>query len=319
MPTRRQLLGGSAAGVGARVAIGLGAAGAVATLSGCDTRPPVAPKLHAYLYRTLNGYRRDLMVCDAGGHNPKNIVQSAYGRAAFTPDGVHLAVARGTGEDSQGTYALWVVRTTGALLHQITFPAFGIADMDPAFSPDGQTIAFTRDTIGFGHGQGLWLVQLDGSRLRFVPGGAGGITPQFNNTGSALVYAAYDGIRTISASGGSSRLIARGVFPWQNSQPTWSPNGKTVAFVRRDAGGGTSLCTVPAGGGSGSVVQWLGNGLETPAWSRDSASLTYVSVDGVGAEGRRSATVFRIRAGGVASQAFRTVVPPLTDLATWAG
>ena len=316
MPTRRQLLGSSAAGVGARIAV---AAGAAAALTGCDTRPPVPPRRHAYLYRTLNGYRRDLLICDAAGHRPTNIVQSVYGRAAFTPDGAHLALSRGVGEDSRGTYALWVVRSSGALLHQITFPATGIADLDPAFAPNGKTIVFTRDTIGFGYGQGLWMVQADGSRLRFVPGGAGGITPQFNNNGGAIVYAAADGIRRIPTAGGSSRLIVRNAFGWQCSQPTWSPNGKLVAFVRRDGGTATSLCTVPAVGGRVTAQLSIANGIESPAWSRDSSSLTYLAVNGIGAEGRTSATVFHKRIGGLAVQAFTPAGPPLTDLATWAG
>jgi Tol biopolymer transport system component len=319
MPTRRQLLGGSAFGVGARLALGAGAVGATAVLAGCDTRPPVPPKGHAYLYRTSNGYRRDLMVCDAAGRNAKDTVASVYGRAAFTPDGNHIAVARGTGEDSRGTYALWVVRTNGSLLHQITFPAVGVADLDPAFAPDGKTIVFNRDTIGFGYGAGLWLVQADGSRLRFVPGGAGGITPQFNNNGGAIVYAAFDGIRRISPQGDSARLIVRNAFGWQCTQPTWSPNGKLVAFVRKDTGGGTSLCTVPAPGGAVTTQQWIANVIETPAWSRDSTSLTYVAVAGIGAEGRTSATVFHKRLDGIARQAFQAAGPPLTDLATWAG
>lgn len=260
MPTRRQLLGGGVAGVGAQIAV---AAGAAAVLTACDTRPPVPPKRHAYLYRTLNGYRRDLMVCDAAGRNAKNIVQSVYGRAGFAPDGNHIVVARGTGEDSRGTYALWVARSDGALLHQITFPATGVADLDPGFAPDGTTIVFSRDTIGFGYGAGLWLVQADGSRLRFVPGGAGGITPQFNNNGGAIVYAAADGIRRIAPDGSAGRLIVRNAFGWQSSQPTWSPDGKLVAFVRRETGGGTSLCTVPAPGGAVTVQQWIDNIIET--------------------------------------------------------
>ncbi len=99
-----------------------------------------------HLYRTLNGYRRDLMVCDATARIPRNIVHGVFGRAAWFPDGKHLCVSRGTGDDSRGTWALWVLRADGTVLHQITRPRIGVADLDPAVAPDGQTIAFTRDT-----------------------------------------------------------------------------------------------------------------------------------------------------------------------------
>ncbi len=319
MPTRRQLLGTGVAGVGARVALAAGGAGAIASLTACDLPPAVAPRRHAYLLRTLNGYRRDLVVCDASGRGARAIVPNAYGRAAFAPNGQHIAVSRGTGEDSRGTNALFVCRSDGALLHQITRPPTGVADLDPGFAPDGQTVCFCRDTIGFGSGVGVWLVQADGSRLRFVPGAAGGITPQFNNNGGAIVYAAFDGIRRIPARGGASRLIVRSSFGWQCTQPTWSPNGKLVAFVRKDGGTATSLCTVPAPGGAITAQLSIADTVENPAWSRDSRTLSYTAVNGIGAEGRTRASVFRKVIGGLATQAFTPPGPPLTDLATWAG
>ena len=314
MPTRRQVFDGAAA-VGAQAAL---AVGAVAALSSCTTAPPVAPRRYAYNFRTLNGYRRDLMVCDAAGHNPKDIVQGVFGRAAWAPDGGHIAVSRGVGDDSRGTWALWVLRSDGALAHQITNPAVGVADLDPAFAPDGQTIAFSRDTIGFGYGQGIWLVRANGSGLHFVPGAAGGITPGFNNNGQAIVYAARDGIRRIPTVGGTSRQIVKAAFPWQYTQPTWSPDGKRVAFVRHDSATASSLCSVVAYGGAVTPHVSIANGIECPAWSRDSASLSYAAFDGVGQEGRHSTTVFRTIIGGTPRQAFHPAGPPATDLSTWA-
>jgi Tol biopolymer transport system component len=316
MPTRRQLLGGSAASVGGRVVL---AAGAAAALTSCTVPVAVAPRRHAFLYRTLNGYRRDLMVCDAAGRNVVDIVHGVFGRAAWTPDGRHLAVSRGAADDSLGTWALWVVVSNGALLHRITNPPGGVADLDPCFAPDGQTIAFSRDTVGFGFGQGIWLVRANGAGLHFVPGAAGGITPSFSSNGQAIVYAARDGIRRIPTVGGASTRIVAASFAWQLTQPTWSPNGRRVAFVRHNGGTATSLCIVGATGGSVTALTSIANGIECPAWSRDSATLTYAAFAGVGAEGRTSTTVFRQAVGGRPAQVFHPAGPPATDLATLAG
>ena len=143
IPTRRQLIGTGAVAVGA-----------AASLTACTTPVAVAPRRHTYSLRQSNGYRRDLVVCDPAGHGSRDILQSVFGRAAWTPDGGHLCVARGAADDSLGTWALWVLRSDGSLLHRITNPASGVADLDPAFAPDGQTIAFSRDTVGFGTGAG---------------------------------------------------------------------------------------------------------------------------------------------------------------------
>jgi Tol biopolymer transport system component len=301
--TRRQLLGipmDGLAGAGVKAAIAVGAVGAVAALDACA--PPAAPStppLHTYNYRQLNGYRRDLMICDAYGRNLTNLVPGVYGRAAWDPKGAWLAVARGVGEDSTGTYALWVVTRAGRQLHQITSPALSVADLDPTFAPDGHTIAFSRDTFGFGSG------------------GAGGITPSFSPDSKEVVYAASDGIRRIPIAGGASQLIVQGNGPWQCTQPTWSPDGKRVAFIRHNNGQAADLCYIGASGGSGTVLLRSATGIETPTWLSDSTSLAYVRFSGVGSEGRSNVAYYQQSLGGGPRLVFRPFGGTPTDMSTW--
>jgi Tol biopolymer transport system component len=307
--TRRQL--GTNAG---RAVLGVGA---VAALASCTTATPVAPRRHSYLYRTLNGYRRDLMVTDGNGRNATNIVQGAFGRASWGQGGTAIAIARGAGDDSLGTWAIWLVRPDGRSLHRITSPPSGVADLDPTFSPDGQVIAFTRDTIGFGFGQGIWLVRVTGTGLHFVPGAAGGITPSFSSDGKFIVYAASDGIRRIPTAGGTSTRIVAASFGFQYTQPSWSPDGKRVVFIRHDSATSASVCAVAATGGSVATLTSAPVNIECPGWSRDSATITYARFDGVGSEGRHSTTVYRQVVGGQPQVVFRPAGPPATDLAIY--
>jgi Tol biopolymer transport system component len=300
------------------VVLATGAAVSVAALASCTVPAAVAPKRHAYLLRTINGYRRDLALCNTTGGQLIDLVHGVYGRPAWTRDGSALAVSRGPADDSQGTWALWLVRSDGASLHRITSPASGVADLDPAYSPDGQTIAFSRDTIGFGYGQGLWLIRPQGTGLHPVPGGVGGITPSFSSDGQFITYAAADGIRRIPTVGGAPRLLARGAYSWQLTQPSWSPDGKRIAFVRRDSPTAGSLCYMAGTGGAVSVLTSAPVNIECPTWSTDSATLTYARVDGIGAEGRRTTAVMRQVIGGAAREMFRTTHPAATDLATLA-
>jgi Tol biopolymer transport system component len=292
-------------------------AGAVATLASCTPPVKVAPRRLSYLYRQLNGYRRDLIVTDGNGRNPQNIVQGAYGRASWGQGGTSIAIARGAADDSLGTWGIWLVRPDGRSLHRVTNPPVGIADLDPTFYPDGTLLAFTRDTIGFGSGQGIWLVRVNGTGLHFVPGAAGGITPSFSNDGKFIAYAAADGIRRIPIAGGSSRRIVNAAFPWQCTQPSWSPDGKRVAFIRRDSATAASICVVASGGSLVATLDSAPVGFECPGWSRDSNTLTYARFDGVGSEGRRSTTLYRLAVGGPAAPVFRPAGPPATDLAIY--
>jgi Tol biopolymer transport system component len=308
--TRRQL--GTNAG---RAVLG---AGAVAALASCTVPTAVAPRRHSYLYRVLNGYRRDLIVTDGNGRNVTSIVQGVFGRASWGQGGTSIAIARGAADDSLGTWAIWLVRPDGRSLHRLTSPPSGVADTDPTFSPDGQVIAFTRDTIGFGYGQGIWLVRVNGTGLHFVPGAAGGMTPSFSSDGKFIVYAALDGIHRIATAGGPSVRLVPATHGFQYTQPCWSPDGKRVVFIRHDSATTASVCYVAAaGGGTINTLTSAPVGIECPGWSRDSATVTYACFDGVGSEGRRSTTVYRQAVGGPAKIAFRPAGPPATDLAIY--
>ena len=105
MPTRRQARG-AAAHAGSR------RCGGPPVLSSC-TPPPVRPSLpsaHAYL---LSHPQR--LPARSGALRPDrpqliDIVQGVYGRPAWFPDGSASASPRGTADDSQGTWALWLCR-----------------------------------------------------------------------------------------------------------------------------------------------------------------------------------------------------------------
>jgi Tol biopolymer transport system component len=313
MPTRRQLLGGSAAGIGGRVLL---AGGAAAALSSCTLPKAVAPRRFATAYRTLNGYRRDLVLWDIHGKNLTNIVQNVFGRAGWFPDGLHVCIARGAGDDSRGTWALWLCHVDGTLLHPITNPAFGVADLDPCIGTDGQTIVFSRDTIGFGAGQGIWIVQASGQGLHPVPGAAGGISPSFSHDLKFIVYAAADGIRRIPTAGGTPTLIAHAAFGWQFTQPTWSLTNNRVAFVRRDSAAAASLCYVTGTGGKITVLTSSTGGIECPTWGTDGATVNYARFNGYGAEGRSATDVYGVVIGGLDVKIFRPSGAPATDLST---
>jgi Tol biopolymer transport system component len=309
MPTRRQLLHGGA--------VSVAGAGAAAVLASCTPPPPaVPPRRYATLQRQLNGYRRDLILNDHNGYASVNILQNVFGRAAWFPDGSSICIARGSLDDSQGTWALWVCRSDGSLLRAITSPAAGVADLDPCVGLDGQTIVFCRDSVGFGTHTGIWIVQANGQGLHPVRGSDFGVSPSFSHDQKFIVYAAPDGIRRIPAAGGTPMLIARGAFGWQLTQPTWSVANNRVAFIRRDAPGAASLCYVAGTGGRINVVLSTPTQIECPTWGSDSTTLHYARYEGFGSEGRGATDVYRQAIGGPSVRIFRPFGPPATDLST---
>lgn len=124
----------------------------------------------------------------------------------------------------------------------------------PVWSPDGGTVAFIRVE---GDTSSIYAVPAIGGparRLLHVPARLGGF--DWSPGGEALVFAARDG------AGGAYRLFrlslgSQDVTPLTTPPahlrgdvaPAFSPDGATIAFVRRERAGAQDLFLVPAAGG----------------------------------------------------------------------
>ena len=74
---------------------------------------------------------------------------------AFSPDGISVAYFTAEGD-------LWIVRSDGTGAHKVASVGEGVADL--AWSPDGETIRFTRHNL-------LWEITSSGSGLhQLLPG-----------------------------------------------------------------------------------------------------------------------------------------------------
>jgi WD40 repeat protein len=126
-------------------------------------------------------------------------------------------------------------------------------ESDPAWAPDGQTIAWAHDP-----GQ-IWLMRPDGREQRKL---TDGLMPRWSPNGASLVFWRDGSIYVIGRDGTGERQVTAGNFA------TWSPDGQRLAFVR-----GNDVWTV---NGDGSAEKRLTNdGLasDRPEWSPDGKQL----------------------------------------------
>jgi Tol biopolymer transport system component len=156
--------------------------------------------------------------------------------AAVSDDRIAFA---GVGET---TWNIYTIEPDGGHLTMLTDLRDQVAD-DPAWSPDGQRIAYVvRESNG---ASDIWVINADGSgayALTSGPGSSWG--PTWSPDGSRLAYThsasgQADQIWIVGADGSNPRAFTYCDPPEcvQDGSPAWSPDGSRIAFVRVSGAG----------------------------------------------------------------------------------
>jgi TolB protein len=166
--------------------------------------------------------------------------------------------------------------------HDLTpITAAGQTALSPAWSPDGQRLAFTQ--MGEGRG-GIAVQSLGGGPGFVVPGSqtALNITPSFSPDGRTLAFAHSDERGTdIYTANVVERCCAQrltvGRFA-DNLSPTFSPDGRRIAFISTRAGP-PQLYVMAADGTDQELLAPFDYGAtgssNAPEWSPDGASVVF--------------------------------------------
>jgi Tol biopolymer transport system component/imidazolonepropionase-like amidohydrolase len=209
--------------------------------------------------------------------------------AALTPDGKTIAI------DLLG--ALWTIDGGGGRATRILEDGYDAHA--PAWSPDGQRIAFQayRDSTW-----DIWTVNRDGTGLRQETSGPfDDREPHWSPDGRRLAFASdrsgsYD-VWTVTLGSKAVQRITAGEA--NEFAPAWSPDGREIAYVsdRRERG----IYAAVVASRAERLVRADARTLAAPSWSPDGQRLAYVAFDG--------ARSFLVAAGDNVADATEDVFP----------
>jgi TolB protein len=199
---------------------------------------------------------------------------------------------------------LYTVRPDGRGLRAITRPAASEDnDSQPDWSPDGRRIVFRRFVdVGLpGERAHVFVVRADGSGLRDLTGASctgsclANEEPAWSPDGRRIAFVRtigpapparprIVGIFVMNADGTNLRQLTqrRGTFRTEDHAPSWSPDGKRIAFMSANTtfrpAGASVIYVINADGKRPRVVRSLPHGWPAagaPAWSPGGKRLLY--------------------------------------------
>jgi len=227
-----------------------------------DSVPSIAPNGRTIAFARDAGQTGAIFTVGMSGGHPKRL-KPGYEPAFSGPLGRRIAFTRFTSVTSQ----IWLMASDGTGERRLTDTP--TADRAPAFSPDGEWIAFARRPENRPrYEKSLYKVRSDGSGLRRLTAArAVDSGPSFSPNGRSIVFdrVMSDGtfvIYLMRADGTHVHRLRRG------AEPAFSPNGKRIAFVRRDA----QICTMNRRGGHLHRVSPHSWTAANPDWARRAGS-----------------------------------------------
>jgi Tol biopolymer transport system component/DNA-binding winged helix-turn-helix (wHTH) protein len=223
---------------------------------------------------------------------PFTSFQGSETQAAFSPDENQIAfVWGGEKSDNQDIYIKLI--GTGQPLRLTTHAA---ADTHPTWSPDGRYIAFFRQSAD---SSGFYLVPALGGSERKVAEVfpyrtlAPGNSQYYSPDGKYLAIAdknsqeePFSIFLLAIETGEKQKLTTPPVGTVGDSYPAFSPDGKTLAFMRSSSSATTDLYLLPMSGGKPQQLTFDNTSVYGLAWTADSKEIVFAS--------RRGSSIFNL-------------------------
>lgn len=223
--------------------------------------PAWAPGLRTLFYTSYKPGRPCIFSHEltSGARSPVSNFNGMNDGAAISPDGTRMALVL----SRSGSPDIWVGPANGTGLRQVT--ATREAESSPCWSPDGRTLCFASSEGGASR---LMVVDASGGTPKaLATGGIRGATePDWSPDGRWIAFTRMGRgenfeIYRVPAGGGEAIALGPG------EDPSWAPNSRTLAVVRRK-GGGRKLSLLDAFTKQAKDLKTISGSCGQPSWAR---------------------------------------------------
>ena len=229
----------------------------------------------AYCYQPVSGsYTKKIFRINEDGTGNVQIGNLAVSvnSPRLSPNGQKIVLY---GYPNSSTWSIYLMNSDGSNLERLTNTE-GVWDNCPAFSPDGQKIAFVRTYPSLSGKEEIWIMDSDGNNKIYSGILGGGV--RWSPDGSKFIYHSNPGNNYdiyISNIDGTSetRLTTSASL---DLQPSWSPDGSKVAFIS-DRDGNYEIYIINSDGSG--LTRLTNNSADefTPTWSPDGTRIAFES------------------------------------------
>ena len=220
---------------------------AVAATIADETEPAWSPNYTQVVFtRTRKGagagQLNGLWTIGWNGSSPVRVTTDSADRGASWGKTNRIAFHSTRGNPLAAANDIYTISPDGTGLVRLTNGAAD--DRDPAWSPDGTKIVFASDRSTFSRSQRghmhLWVMNADGTGLKQLTSGSEDESqPAWSPDGTRIAYHYTSGIAAIFTDGTKDATISMtnsepapgGVKTWYVGDPSWSPDGQSLAFT----------------------------------------------------------------------------------------
>jgi Tol biopolymer transport system component len=207
-----------------------------------------------------------------------------HGDPAYSPDGLQISFDWDPGRNEPATTVngIFIANSDGSNERRLTTTlSRDTFDTESQWSPDGQTIAFTR--VKSDKKAAIFTIGVDGSGLtQLTPYKLDAASPDWSPDGQTIAFNSYwdtphgnvSRVITMKPDGSEQRAITSDHFAGggviYSFRPSWSPDGKRIVFARCKVKGDNGTCDLHTMDPDGSDLDRVTNMSDTfpvnPDW-----------------------------------------------------